>query len=333
MNTLISQNIIKLSVPIPFPLHDVNMYALVSKDGWVLVDCAIGTPDARAALSTGLCLAGLHIDKLQAIVLTHHHPDHVGLSGELQEQSGARVYMHPIDEALLQQSWSRNAAPPSTAENELFFSQHDVPGMQQAHDQQGLNRLRSIIHVPPHEAFTLIEDGQEIELAHELYQVVWVPGHSDGQISLFRQRDGVFLSADHVLPRVTPNIGLYSSQNRENPLGDYLQSLAKVAHLPASIVLPGHGDAFPHLTERVAEIIAHHEQRLQQILLLLAEQPQHAYQLTDSLFGARLQNNQARHMAVAEVLAHLEYLRFQGLLERQHTETESILYTTVRGKH
>src|SRR5438270_7361589 len=74
----------KITMPIPFPLRTVNVHAVVGKDGWALIDSGMGMPDARAAFAEGLQRAGLSIDKLQAIVLTHHHPDHVGLSGELQ---------------------------------------------------------------------------------------------------------------------------------------------------------------------------------------------------------------------------------------------------------
>jgi len=168
--------------------------------------------------------------------------------------------------------------------------------------------VRKVISVPAHEAITPVADEQYLDLADERYKIFWVPGHSDGQICLFRERDGVFLAADHVLPRITPNIGLYSEYQRPNPLADYLNSLAKVAGLPASVVLPGHGEPFANLAGRTAEIAAHHEERLAHILSLLHEQPQHAYALTEQLFGARLKNDEAKRMAVAEIISHLEYL-------------------------
>jgi glyoxylase-like metal-dependent hydrolase (beta-lactamase superfamily II) len=103
-----------------------------------------------------------------------------------------------------------------------------------------------------------------------------------------------------------------------------------VATLPVSIVLPGHGEPFTDLAGRVGEIIAHHQERLQQILDLLTLEPQHANQLTNQLFQQRtLKNHEARRMAVAEVLAHLEYLRFQEKVERRHTKDETILYAIV----
>jgi glyoxylase-like metal-dependent hydrolase (beta-lactamase superfamily II) len=186
--------------------------------------------------------------------------------------------------------------------------------------------MRSLINVPPQEAITRVEDGEAITLAGEQYRVIWTPGHSDGHICLFRERDGVFIAADHVLPRITPNIGLYSEKDRRNPLGDYLASLKKVERLPASIVLPGHGEPFSDLAGRVREILAHHEEREAQILALLDPRPQHAYGIAEQLFGHRWENSEARRMAVAETLSHLEYMRYTGRVDQQRTSDGLILY-------
>jgi glyoxylase-like metal-dependent hydrolase (beta-lactamase superfamily II) len=324
----VAQGIWKFTLPIPFPLKTVNMYALVGEDGWALVDTGMGMPDARVALAAGLQKAGLRIDTLRAIVLSHDHPDHIGLSGELHDQSGAAVYMHPIDAHNMRLLW-QDIDPERFASVSHFFRQHGMPTDEPWFSHADPNQLHKIIRVPRFEAITLVENGQYLHLAGERYRVIWTPGHSDGHICLFRDSDGVFLSADHVLPRITPNIGLYSEYDRANPLADYLDSLRTVAPLPASIVLPGHGEPFNDLAGRVAEIIEHHEQREMEILTLLDEQPQNAYQLAEKLFGHRLKSNEARRMAVAETLSHLEYLRLDGQVEQHKTTNGLILYAAL----
>lgn len=325
----VARGVWKITLPIPFPLRTVNVYALVGHDGWVLVDAGMGTSHAREAFSAGLKRAGLDLADLRALVLTHHHPDHIGLSGELQEQSGVPVYMHPIDEKSLRiienGTMSERFRSVST-----FFRQHGLEPTRLWYTQSDPQETRRMLWVPPHEAFTLVEDGAQLELAGQTYRVFWVPGHSDGQIALLREQDGVFLSADHVLPRITPNVGLYSTLDRPDPLDDYLNSLRKVEHLPASLVLPGHGEPFPDLARRVQEIMLHHDHRVQQILDLLAEQPRHAAWVTDQLFQGRLKNDEMRRMAMAEVLAHLEYMRVAGRVEQEHTAEDVILYTPAR---
>jgi glyoxylase-like metal-dependent hydrolase (beta-lactamase superfamily II) len=288
----------------------------------------MGTPDSRAALAAGLQRAGLSIDKLRAIVLTHHHPDHVGLSGELQELSGAAVYMHPIDAASIQVIWS-GTMPERFGHVSNFFLQHGLPPSELWFSQVPPAEMRNIIRVPPPEAITRVEDGEYINLVGERYRIIWTPGHSDGQICLFRESDGIFFSADHVLPRITPNIGLYSEFDRQNPLGDYLDSLAKVSTLPASLVLPGHGDPLFDLAKRTAEITQHHAERELQLLELLDGRAQNAYELTEQMFTNRLKNNEARRMAVAEVLSHLEHLRLAGQVEQRHTKDGIILYSAM----
>ncbi len=315
----------KITVPIPFPLRTVNMYALVGEDGWVLIDAGMGTPDARAALQAGLERANLRIENLRAIVLTHHHPDHVGMSGELQEKSGAKVYMHSIDEAAIQILWA-HAMPQRFGRVSKFFLQHGLPQTQLWLSHVEPRAVDDIIRVPPHAAITVVEDGEELELLGERYRVIWTPGHSDGQICLFRPRDGVFLAADHVLPRITPNIGLYSPHDRPNPLEDYLASLIKVADLPATIVLPGHGEPLADLKGRTSEITYHHQEREAELLTMIQQQPQHAYQLAEQLFQGRLKSDEARRMGVAEVIAHLEHMRYNGLLKQERTQDDIILY-------
>ncbi|GAC1636747.1 MAG: MBL fold metallo-hydrolase [Ktedonobacteraceae bacterium] len=325
----VASGIWKICVPIPFPLRTVNMHALVGQDGgWAIVDTGMGTPDARTAFATGLQHAGLSIDKLQAIVLTHHHPDHIGLSGELHEQSGAKVYMHPIDEANVQFIWA-GTMPERFGRVSDFFTKHGLPQTSLWLTRVDREESRRILSVPPHEAFTLIEDGAYLDLVGERYRVIWTPGHADGQICLFRERDGVFLAADHVLPRITPNIGLYSEHDRTNPLDDYLASLEKVSKLPASIVLPGHGEPFIGLAERTQEITEHHYDRENQLLAMLTERPQHAYSLTEQLFHNRLKNDETKRMAVAEVLAHLEHMRYNGRVKHYPKQDGIVLYEVV----
>lgn len=323
----VAPGIWQLTVPIPFPLKTVNMYALVDPSGWVLIDTAIGTPEVRRTLYASLQHVGLQLSMLRAIVVTHNHPDHIGLTGELHEQSGAPVYMHTLDITSLYDLWGDGAA--QQVQHSLdFFALHGFQAEEPWYTQISNSERQRILTLPPREAIVELQDGQRIELAQEVYRVIWTPGHSDGQVCLFRERDGVFVSADHVLARITPNIGLYSFAGRPDPLADYIHSLHKVESLPVQLTLPGHGPVFTEPQLRIAEIIEHHQHRLQQILELLAPEPQQANQLMEQLFHTRLQDSENRRFALAEVVAHLEFLYFRGKIARQQTEA-GILYSVV----
>ncbi|GCE48439.1 MBL fold hydrolase [Thermosporothrix hazakensis] len=293
-----------------------------------MIDTGMGTPPAREALAEGLKRAGLSLSNLHAIVLTHHHPDHVGLSAELQEASGATVYMHSIDRSALHYFQMEHMAE-RFAKTSHFLARHGLPRTELWYTKVEPRIMRQLIRVPRVEQITPVEDGQQISLAGTSYRVIWTPGHSDGQICLFRETDGVFLAADHILPRISPNIGLYTEEDRPNPLGDYLNSLQKVATFPIHTVYPGHGEPFAHPEARIADLIRHHEKRCNQILHLLTDGPAQAATITDRIFGDRLKDDETRRMAVAEVVAHLEYLRAQQQVHLQQSSEDFLQYTAI----
>jgi len=324
----VASHVWRITLPIPFPLKTVNVYALIGERGWTLVDAGIGMPDTRATFKAGLELAGLHIERLESIILTHRHPDHIGLSGELQEQSGARVYMHTLDKAAIHVMWTGNM-PKRFGNVSHFLIQHGLLPTQLWMANVEPEVAQQLIRIPPPDVIQTVEDGEEIELAGETYRVYWTPGHADGQICLYQERNKLFLAADHVLPRITPNIGLYTEKDRPNPLDDYLKSLDKVANLPADLVLPGHGEPFADLAGRIHEIKAHHVEREGQILQLLTREPQHATQIADQLFKGRLKGDEARRMGVAEMVAHLEHMRYNQVITCKANSDGLLLYSPL----
>jgi glyoxylase-like metal-dependent hydrolase (beta-lactamase superfamily II) len=132
------------------------------------------------------------------------------------------------------------------------------------------------------------------------------------------REDRLFIAGDHILPSITPNIGLYPGA-RPDPLGDYYGALAKVRDTPARLVLPGHRLPFTALAERVDQLRLHHEERSARVRDLLRAHPTGAVAATLSaaLFGERLRTNDDLRFALVETLAHLEYLRLRGLVDRR----------------
>ncbi|HEV8192024.1 MAG TPA: MBL fold metallo-hydrolase, partial [Ktedonobacterales bacterium] len=178
-------------------------------------------------------------------------------------------------------------------------------------------KLRHILRLAPREAVQTLTDQQELRLGGHSYHVLWTPGHSDYHLCLLRD-DGIFFAGDHILPTITPNIGLYP-QGRPNPLQDYFTSLDRVAPLSARVVLPGHGRPFTGLADRAAALRAHHEERSAAIRTLLADTPggTDAATIAGKLFSGRLTTPDDWRFALAETLAHLEYLRIGGIVQRQ----------------
>ena len=151
---------------------------------------------------------------------------------------------------------------------------------------------------------------------------------------LYEPQAQVLISSDHILQRISPNIGLYAQQSGD-PLGEYLRSLQRVRDLPVKQVLPGHGAPFTDLAGRVNALVAHHEQRLQEMVHVLADEEQTAYGLASHLSWRGSEQGWQRLLpfdrlaALNETLAHLEYLTNQRQV-RRHEQGDHVLYQRAR---
>ncbi len=376
--TEIEPRLWRLPLPLPFALRAVNVYLLGDETGhWTLVDAGLGLPADEAALRAGLAAAGVALEQINSFVLTHAHPDHIGMSRMIQATSGAPIYMLGDEIDILYTAWGAGnervadrlqamylANGLDTGAPEILRIQgagqdatngHGAPdpatsssvglnGVSATHATNGAAKRRPatgatltaatadgegsvaragrnrrwVFPLPPRETFRPLSDGQELRLGAWAYRVIWTPGHSDYHLCLLRE-DGLLIVGDHVLPSITPNIGLYPNA-RPNPLRDYLWALERVKELPVRLALPGHGLPFAGLAERAEAIRLHHAERGATLLALLAEHADGAdgATLARALFGARLRTIEDHRFALAETLAHLEYLRYDGKVSREH---------------
>lgn len=311
---LVEPGVWRIPVPLPFALRSANVYLIAGAGEYILVDAGLGTPDGDAALRAGLGQAGVPIEQITTLVLTHEHPDHIGLSGVVHAASGAPVRLLAEEAERMFAIWGDPEMRGLIAANEMYLT-HGMPEADMVGSVKGSRMLRRVLHLPPPSAVVPMADGATLRLAGMEYRVIWTPGHSDYHMCLLRE-DGLFIAGDHVLPRITPNIGVYPN-SRPNPLRDYYEALAAVRDLPVRLVLPGHGRPFADLARRVEELRMHHEERAGQTLMALARHPTgaNAYTLAGDLFGERLRTADDHRFALVETLAHLEDLRAQGRVE------------------
>ena len=165
----------------------------------------------------------------------------------------------------------------------------------------------------------LFEDQKEIDLRGWNLRTIWTPGHSPGHVCFYSEDRRLLLSGDHVLPRITPNISVHAQQF-PNPLGDYLESLAKVRDLGTDEVLPAHEYRFADLESRIDEITAHHADRLEEILSVITGQPGlTAWQITLGLHWSRPWDEIEPFMqrqANGETMAHCVLLELHDRIRR-----------------
>ena len=310
---------------LPLPLHDsplghVNTYLVRSDGGYLLVDCGWDTADTLRALEGHLRALDIKFGDVRHLVITHIHPDHYGLAGRLREITQADLSFHRLERLYIESRYAE--AESLLGEMREWLRLNGTPHA----DLDRLNRastgmLARVQIAYPDRTF---DGGEEITAGRFAFKVLWTPGHSAGHICLYDQRHAVLLSGDHVLPHITPNIGLHV-QAAGNPLADYLDSLRLVSRLQAELVLPGHGEPFQGLPERAEALMAHHRRRLDEILGLLGASgvPLAGYDVASRMAWSRRRTwdeltGFEHRLAVMETLAHLELLHARGALEKHH---------------
>ena len=298
-------------MPLPFPPGEVAAWLLECGDGHVLVDTGIDTPAAREALRQAVARLGATPATLRHVVLTHTHLDHSGLAGVVRAWSGARLVMHTHEDALSRRFVER--WPQERLQVREHFLGNGIPeplaqALLEASDR--IHRLYGY-HAPD-----VLLAGERGELPGcDGWEWILTRGHSPGHVVLYHPESRVLIAGDHVLPRISPNIGadLYA----EDPLAEYLESLRGLRVLPVSLVLPSHGEPFRDFAARIDDILAHHDARNAEALAALPE-PRTAFEVTLRLFPGLPPDNFLH--ALRETRAHLSYLRGRG--EVAHAERD-----------
>lgn len=290
----------RIVLPLPFELSKINVFLVRLHDGMMLVDCGISAGDSFSALQSSLSQIGFDLSSITKILLTHFHPDHIGLAPLIHSASNAPMFMHRADVAHLnainrngtRESWMHHIVVESGVPGGLAES---IESCSADPDFQ-LAALPSVIPV---------EGGEVLDTALGPVELVWTPGHSPGHICLYFRESKTLVTGDHVLPKISPNI---TWSKDSDALGDYLASLDKIGAYDVSLAVPSHGEPFADLAGRVNELKQHHVNRCAQILAALVRGSETAHQLVCELWPRKL--SPIHHwFALFEVLAHLEYLR------------------------
>ncbi|TDD12396.1 MBL fold metallo-hydrolase [Nonomuraea diastatica] len=317
------------SVPVPIPGNPLGytlVYAVESPAGPVLVDAGWNHPEAWEALSGGLAALGMDVASVRGVVVTHFHPDHAGLAGQVREASGAWIAMHEDDAALVRLMIEYVGDAHDTFQSDMLRRAGADPG--EAREAMGGRPA------PPAPPDRELRDGDLVDLPGRRLRAVHTPGHTPGHICLHLEDADRLFTGDHVLPGITPHIGIYPYDRYDvDPLGDFLQSLDRVAGFGPLDALPAHEWTFPDVAARATEIRDHHEEKLQRLRALLAQRPE---PLTIWEVAAMMTWNRPweelspmlRGMAAGEAAAHLRALEVQGHV-RRHAGAEPVRFQAL----
>jgi glyoxylase-like metal-dependent hydrolase (beta-lactamase superfamily II) len=306
----VSAGVLWTRLSLPFRLDHVNIYIIDDGRAWHIVDTGIASQGARETwehLLAGL-LAGRPVEK---IIVTHHHPDHVGLASWLAEKVGAEVVMSGTEYLLGLTYWLDSDAMKAHHYREFYRRR----GLNTTAAESILDRgaRYQALTSPLPFAFHRVIDGDDLSLATRRFQVITGPGHSPEQVMLYSTGEGIFVGADQVMLSITPNISVSARNPNSDVLGHFMSSLSSLSERidSRSTVLPGHHVPFTGLQERVQEILDHHEARLRDIVTACSSQPRSTADLLSVLFRFSIEGP-AMELAFGEACAHVNRLLATG---------------------
>jgi glyoxylase-like metal-dependent hydrolase (beta-lactamase superfamily II) len=305
----------QLKVPVPIPLGFVSAYLIDGPDGWTLLDTGFDYPAGRVAWEAGAASVGLDLrSDVSRILVSHFHPDHLGAARWLQGLSGAPVSMlgEEIEHSRL--VWESHESGSSLVDSLI------LNGMPRELAEEAGTKMRANLLLP--EKLLPLRAGDEIPLGRSAARVVHAPGHADYQYMLHDEERGILFAADHVLLKITPNIGLWP-ESLPHPLARYLKSLCGMRGMNANLILPGHGPVFHDLDGRIDELLLHHEERLHVMHTEIKAGPRTPFEVSGAVFRETLTLYE-QVFALAETLAHLDHLILEGRAQR--VEDEALVF-------
>ncbi|MEZ5675259.1 Glyoxylase, beta-lactamase superfamily II [Thalassovita litoralis] len=298
---------------LPFQLDHVNIYFLQDNDGWMIVDGGISNKQTRAAWEALLNgpFAG---EKFTGLIITHHHPDHIGMAGWLCEKLDIPMLTSRTSFLSCMMFAHSPAVMEATPYSEFYARHGMAPEIAALVSTQGHNYLR-MLSTPPF-TYRRLYHGMTLPIGDRKFQVLTGDGHCAEQVMLYLPEEKLFLAADQVIEKISPNVSVMATEPEGNPLGGFIHSLNYLKReLPEDVlVLSGHRLPFYGLHIRCTDLVAHHEERCGMIHDACRTRDISANDLIPVIFHRQLDPHQMS-FAFSEVLAHVNFMVKRGQLE------------------
>jgi glyoxylase-like metal-dependent hydrolase (beta-lactamase superfamily II) len=308
-----------LRMALPFALDHINLWLLRDRqegiEGWTVVDCGITNDATRAAWEQVFAeqLEGLPVLR---VIVTHMHPDHIGLAHWLTERWRCRMWISSTDFNAARMA-SQSTIGFGGERAAAFFASHGLT------DAEAIAKVRArsnyyagmVPQVP--DQYRRLMDSMTLDIGGHAWHCIAGYGHAPEHIALHSPKLDTLISGDMLLPRISTNVSVYDLEPESDPLALFLVSIGRFEHLaPGTLVLPSHGKPFTGLRARVRQLREHHETRLAEVMAACSQAPSHAAELLPVLFKRKLDLHQTT-FAMGESVAHLHALWHAGKLVRR----------------
>ena len=311
----VAPGVLWMRLPLPMKLDHVNVYALDGGDAWTVIDTGFASKKTKGIWTT-LMDGPLGGKPIARVIVTHHHPDHVGLAGWLQSDFGAQLI-------TTRTAWLfarmltldvQDAPVPETLE---FWRSAgmDAAVFEQRKAERPFNFGDIVAPMPL--GFTRIQQGQTIRMGGRTWDIHMGNGHAPEHATFWSRDDNLVISGDQILPSISPNIGVYATEPMADPIGDWLEACERLKLLARDdqLVLGGHKLPFTGLPTRMRQLIDNHHGALARLIDYI-ETPKSAAECFAPLFKRKIGDGEYG-LALVEAVAHLSHLYQEGHATRQ----------------
>ena len=313
----------QLRLPLPYALDHVNVYLIQGDNGWTVVDTGLNISKARSLWEQTFVDLKIEPGSVEQIVVTHGHPDHFGMAGWLQQQfstseSQVPVYISATDHYRFAEIWEEDNIHLTLGRLTQFMVFCGLPVREAETITQ--RTMGTASKTMPHPTFTPMPENGTIQMGNRTWEVIHAPGHADGQMIFYDASDHICLSADQLLMKITPNIGFWD-HTMPGVLKRYLDSLSELKNYDVRYALPGHKWLIGDWNQCIDEMFEHHKERLAKTHESVKKATGvTAHVVSQDVFRLSELNEQQSSFAIAETLAHLDFLEGNNTLRKEIVE-------------
>ncbi|MBE8191826.1 MAG: MBL fold metallo-hydrolase [Alphaproteobacteria bacterium] len=322
----VAPDIYWVRMSLPYDLDHINLYLLRDGDGWAVIDSCVDRPDSRKDWS-GLLAGVMEGRPINKVIITHLHPDHVGLAGWLVNQFDAEFYMSRTD-YLMCRMLAADTGQEAPKEALRFYKAAGFNDDSLARYKKRFGGFGQYIHALP-QSYQRLQQDDSLTIGGRTWRVEIGRGHAPEHACLYCEELGVLIAGDQVIPRISSNVSVFPTEPMANPLQDWIDSCARLRDClpPETLVLPSHNEPFYGLHERLSSLIEKHEKSLVR-LLDVCDVPRRATdrEVFSCLFKRKIGADNY-FMATGEALAHLICLVHRGDVAMSYDE-EGVCYYT-----